>query len=317
LVLLVFEPRNFLSLPTAKEKAMDCPIDIEEAVAKIEATKNYRVLRRVDHRDLEGRETCDVGFRIGLVVDVETTGIDRSRSKIIEFAARMFWATYDGEIVAVGPSHSWLEDPGESLSPEIVRLTGLTDADLAFCSINDVEVAEMLVRADFVVAHNAHFDRPFLERRFPKHVGLAWCCSCHDIDWTAHGFEGRGLGWLLSQCGKFHKGHRATADVDATIALLRNVLPNGRTALAEMLDAAERPAWIVSAVGAHFDVKEGLKARGYRWEADASVWCREVADTVLADERVWLAENVYQPEFRPRATEPSIAQVTWLSRYSS
>lgn len=296
---------------------MDCLIEIEEAAARIEATGAYRVLHRVDHRDLEGRETCDVGFRIGVVVDVETTGVDPTRDKIIEFAARMFWATYDGEVVAVGPSRSWLEDPGEPLSPEIVRLTGLTDGELAFRSINDAEVAEMLVRADFIVAHNARFDRPLVERRFPTRAGLAWCCSCQDIGWAAHGFEGRGLGWLLAQCGQFHEGHRAAADVDATIALLRQVLPNGRTALAEMLDVAERPGWIVSAVGAHFDVKEGLKARGYRWHAEASVWRREVGDAALADERAWLDENVYRPEFRPRATEPSIAQVTWLSRYSS
>ena len=296
---------------------MDCLIEIEEAAARIEATGAYRVLRRVDHRDLEDRETCDVGFRIGLVVDVETTGVDPTRDKIIEFAARMFWATYDGEVVAVGPSRSWLEDPGEALSQDIVRLTGLTDADLAFCSIDDAEVAEMLVRADFIVAHNARFDRPFVERRFPQRPGLAWCCSCHDVDWPGHGFDGRGLGWLLAQCGQFHKGHRAAADVDATIALLRHVLPNGRTVLAEMLEVAERPAWIVSAVGAHFDVKERLKARGYRWQPEASVWRREVADAALADERAWLDQNVYRPEFRPRATEPSIAQVTWLSRYSS
>lgn len=148
-----------------------------------------------------------------------------------------------------------------------------------------------------------------MERRFPTRAGLAWCCSCQDIGWAAHGFEGRGLGWLLAQCGQFHEGHRAAADVDATIALLRQVLPNGRTALAEMLDVAERPGWIVSAVGAHFDVKEGLKARGYRWHAEASVWRREVGDAALADERAWLDENVYRPEFRPRATEPSIAQV--------
>ena len=57
---------------------MDCLIEIEEAAARIEATGAYRVLRRVDHRDLEDRETCDVGFRIGLVVDVETTGVETS-----------------------------------------------------------------------------------------------------------------------------------------------------------------------------------------------------------------------------------------------
>ena len=294
---------------------MNNPICVQSMTTALEATGDFRVLRRVDHSDLEGVEAIAYQ-RVGVVVDVETTGVDPSTAKIIEFAARMFWATSAGEIVAVGPLRSWLEYPGCDLPPEIVRLTGISDKDLAFERIDDAEAGKMLSGADFIVAHNASFDRQFVERRFPDRAGLAWACSCRDIDWAAHGFDGRGLGWLLAQSGLFHDGHRAGADVDATIALLRHCLPNGRTVLAEVLDTAERPTWHVKAVGAHFDVKDALTGRGYRWDAAATVWWRDVADDALSDERVWLLQNVYRPEFRPRALEPVVKPINWLTRYA-
>lgn len=295
---------------------MPCTVSIPDAITTLEASRDHRVLRRVDHHDLEG-EGADGGLRVGLALDVETTGLDPSRDAIIELAARLFWATHDGRIIAVGPSRSWLEDPGHPLSPEVSKLTGLSDEDLASRRIDDASITEMMVRADFIVAHNASFDRPFVERRFPRCAGYAWCCSLQEIDWFGHGFDGRGLGWLLAQCGQFHDGHRAAADVDATLALLRHVLPNGRTALAELLDSAETPGWMITAVGAHFDVREALKGRGYRWNPESKFWRREVADAALAEETTWLALNVYRPEFRPRADGPATVAVTWRERFSS
>lgn len=283
---------------------------------ELEATGSYRVLRRVDLADLDTQVEFELDYRTGLVIDVETTGLDPTRDKVIELAARHFWATRDGVIVAVGPSRSWLEDPGTPLSPEIVALTGLTDADLAGRRIEDDEVITMMVRADFIVAHNARFDRPFIERRFPTCRELAWCCSLNDTDWGSHGFDGRSLGWLLAQCGAFHDGHRAAADVDATLALLRHRLPTDRTVLAHILERAEQPSWHVRAVGAHFDVKDRLKARGYGWDGTAKIWSREVPDEALKAEEAWLSTHIYQPEHCPRALGPAIAEVNWLTRYS-
>ena len=116
-----------------------------------------------------------------------------------------------------------------------------------------------------------------------------------------------------------HDGHRAAADVDATIALLRHVLPDGRTVLSKVLANAERPSWRVRAVGAHFDVRHDLRARGYRWNVTAgraSVWQREVQDDALADERAWLAQSVYRRDRRPSAFEPTVTSITWQTRYS-
>ncbi len=73
---------------------------------------------------------------------------------------------------------------------------------------------------------------------------------------------------------------------------------------------------VVRAAGAHFDVKERLKDRGYRWDGSACVWWREVEDEALEYERRWLEDFVYRPDLRPQAGEPEVEEVTWTTRYS-
>lgn len=176
----------------------------------------------------------------------------------------------------------------------------------------------LLKSADFVCAHNAVFDRAHVERRLPDSAGLAWCCSCKDIDWRAGGYDGRSLGWLLAQSGYFHGAHRAGDDVDAVIQILRQDLPVGGTALAEMLATARAPSWRFRAVGAAFELKDELRLRGYRWDADGSpkCWWREVPDTRRTEEEWWLAGHVYSAEAKPRALGPIVERVTWHERYA-
>jgi DNA polymerase-3 subunit epsilon len=254
--------------------------------------------------------------KVGLVVDVETTGTDVQSDVIIEFAARRFRYDDDGIITELGKGYSWLEDPGRPLSDEITRLTGIRYDDLFGKTIDTRLAYNLLKSADVVIAHNAAFDRKFVEGRFPDAAGGAWACSCKEIDWAGRGFDGRALGWLLGQHGFFHDRHRALGDVDAVIALLRHSNPEGRTALAELIATAATPGWIVRAVGAHFDVKDSLKARGYQWDSERTAWYRQISEDGRAAEEAWLAHNVYTPLARPRASGPDIQFIDWTKRYS-
>ena len=282
---------------------------LELAAALLESHPDYRVTRALTPLgDLvlpapEGR------LRKALVIDTETTGLDWRTGRIIEVAACP--VTIDGRarIVAVDTTIDWLEDPGQPLSPEIARLTGLSDADLAGRHIDDAAMATLIDEAAVVIAHNAAFDRRWWEARWPSARHKPWACSMAEIDWRGHGYEGRSLGVLLDQAASlFNRRHRADADVDALVTLLATTLPGERTAASELLLRASRPTWAIGATGAPYAVKEALRARGYRWNTGLRVWRIEVAEHARDDEIAWLAAEA-------GCRNPSIAKVTWFDRH--
>lgn len=257
------------------------------------------------------------GRHVGVAIDVETTGLDVNTGKVIELAIRRFRYDAEGIVTDIDEAFEWREDPGEPLHPDISALTGLTDADLAGREIDVGDATRLLRSASFVVAHNSGFDRAWVERRLPDAAGLNWCCSMRHVDWRARGFDGRVLGYLLLQHGYYHCGHRASADVDALIQMLRHEDAHGRAALSEMIETGAKPSWIVRARGAHFDLKDELRSRGYRWDPapDRKVWWREVADEDLVKEQFWLAANVYAADARPQKLCPEIVRVTPRNRF--
>lgn len=280
------------------------------------ADPDVRVLRRLEVKEGFTGEGVDAGASVCVVVDVETTGLDHGGDAVIQLAMRRFRFDANGVITRIGASHSWYEDPGRPIPPEITALTGIVDADVAGRRFPDEDVVWALTNATIVAAHHAGFDRRWIERRFPAAAGLAWACSMADVAWERHGFDGRKLGFLGMQCGFFYDAHRADVDVDAVVALLGHRLPDGRTAMAAMMDSACEDSWFVRAWGAAFEVKDRLRARGYRWNPDEKVWGKEIRERDRMAEEFWLAANVYAAEHRPKVMQPAFERRTRWERYA-
>lgn len=274
-----------------------------------------RVLHPLKVRQGPTSEGAGRGPFVGVAIDVETTGLDPSKGKVIELALRRFRYDRDGVVTDIDLPFEWREDPGEPLTPEISALTGLSDADLSGREIDEEAATRLLGSASFVVAHNSRFDRTWVENRLHGATGLPWVCSMSQIDWKARGFDGRVLGYLLVQNGYYHCGHRASADVDALIQLLRHCDDDGRTALSELIERGSKSGWLVRAKGASFGVKDLLRARGYRWDSDRKLWAREVGEKDLVAEQFWLAGHVYSMDANPKAICPELIRITPRNRF--
>ena len=287
------------------------PVAVDVLADVLDRQVDYRVLRRM--RTMDRRES--LGFSTatlrGACVDVETTGLDPARDRIIELAVQTFEADEEGRIVSTGEPRSWLEDPGVPLSDEIVRITKLRSEDLRGRSIPDGEAFAILASAHVVVAHNAAFDCPFVERRLPGLAGHSWACSLAGIDWRAAGFEGRTLSHLCGQMGWFYEAHRAGSDVTALMHLLDHTLADGTTVLKRLIDRERRPTWLIEVREAPFEAVEPLKSRGYRWNPERLLWWTEVADERREPELEWATIRVYHATRSPEST-----RIDWTTRYS-
>ncbi len=267
----------------------------------------YRVLRALPSPEDYVLAEPEGVVRTAAVIDVETVGLDPEHP-IIDLAIQRIAFDERGRIVRVGQPRQWFEDPGMPVPAEIVRLTGITDADVAGQRIDEEQAVSLIASTTLAIAHNAAFDAPRVERRLPAIAGHGWACSCNEVPWPDLGFDGRKLGHLLMQQGMFHHGHRAAADVWATINLLSSVMPDGETALAKLIRQAEQPSVRIEATNAPFEAKNALKARGYRWHVEQRVWWTEVATKEEAAEHAWLTAAASCPR-------PHVTTVTWHQRY--
>ena len=287
------------------------------AIAReLEATGEFRVLRRI-HPRATFNEPDGTPTKIGVIVDVETTGTDPERDEIIELGMVAFEFAPDGRVFKVLEEFGQLCQPTTPIPPEITRITGISDAMVAGSTIDAADVADFIDPVAVVIAHNAGFDRRFCERAWEVFSRKAWACSATEVDWAAEGFQGTKLAYLVNQIGLFHTGHRATEDCRALLEVLSRTLPlSGEPALKRLLDTARFPTIRIRAENSPFETKDALKARAYRWNDGSNggprCWWRDVAESQLAAEILFLRREIYG-----RDVEIPTQRLTAFDRFSN
>src|SRR5574344_764952 len=105
----------------------------------------------------------------------------------------------------------------------------------------------------------------------------------------------------ISYCsGYFYSAHRAIVDCLALLWLL-NTIPSS---LSSLLTSADNSSYKIFASGAPFDVKDVLKSRRYRWDANNKVWYKDVQNLIeFETERKFLIELYDSTGMRHRFLE--------------
>jgi DNA polymerase III subunit epsilon len=236
--------------------------------------------------------------RLGLIVDIETTGLDPAIDRIIELACLPFHFSSEGVLYDVLPGYAGFEDPGQPLHEEVLRLTGITDEQVRGQKLDEQAVTTLAAAANLIIAHNAAFVRCFLERRFPLFVDKPWACSMGQVPWAEEGLGSAKLDYLLSRFGFFFDDHPAMADCRAVLHLLSLRLPHsGRLILPLLLATARRRTFRLWALEAPIECKDLLKERGYRWNSGSDgrprAWFVDLDKEFLVEEELFLAEKIY------------------------
>ena len=298
---------------------MSTPDHIQSALQILEAA-GYTCLAPIPKRkEYESYgDTPPEPLFLGKVIDCETNGA-HEMAKIFEIGIVTFEYDSAGRIYRVRDAETMFEDIQEELDEEVNIITGRTNADIEGKAFDEARLKELCTATPgIIVAHNADFDRPKLERRFPWFVNTAWGCSLQDINWLlGHKQVDQKLRLLVEDlCGMRFNGHQAEDDCWALLELLAAPLPHSDgTVFQQLLQNARVKATRIYAIDSPFDKKNLLGAAGFRWQNQMPKSYYRDVEGDPAEMVDWLQAQVYPYPLTENML--GYATVTAANRYST
>lgn len=215
--------------------------------------------------------------------DVETTGLDTKTDSIIQLGL-VLWDTAATGKKAKGKYDYLVNWPNlPPLSEEILRVTGINDADLTAYGSPPGEAFRIILATlevvDAILAHNGNiFDRPMLENNC-KRLGLEppkklWMDSTTDIEFPPH-ITTRKLSHLAAEHSFVNPfPHDAICDV-LTMLKIADLYDWNKT-----LAFAQSPTLLIKA-HTTFEQKELAKKQNFKWNAEDKCWFKSIKDFQL------------------------------------
>lgn len=166
-----------------------------------------------------------------VLFDTETTGLIFHRDQIIEFAAVVLERRSGQTVVTQEYDQLISLTPGTAVPPEIVKLTGITNEDIAEKGISKEQVcrdiAQMVSGNTLLLAYNAHFDLSFLFYLLLKYGDPSILKGKDKIDLLTVYKDRHSYPHKLCSAIEVYKlsdrvvnSHRAVDDVLATVAVM-------------------------------------------------------------------------------------------------
>lgn len=175
-------------------------------------------------------------------VDVETTGLDPTTEEIVELSIMLF--AYDkgnGKIFGVLEEYTGRREPSKPIPKEAYKIHGITDKEVKGKQLEYNRIESLIQKAEFLVAHNASFDREFVSNLYPFANQKQWRCSMGGVAWRKYGYKSAALQNLLQDHKiKVPQAHRANLDIEAALLLLSQISEQGKPYFFEILQYNKR-----------------------------------------------------------------------------
>lgn len=204
-----------------------------------------------------------------LGVDVETTGLDSAKDEVIELGYAL-WDWNKRKPIVCG---SFLIQPSAPLTEEIKLVTGIDDGDFNFQNefrLSWEKFLQVEKYADYLMAHNATFDRSFVEKSLSsldmRPVDKIWIDTLVDIDFDKQKSKYKNLTYLSATHGFVNPfPHRALFDVLSMLKVASNY------DLGPMVLSAASPLILVNAL-VDFNGRDEAKKAGFIWNPVDKKW---------------------------------------------
>ena len=164
--------------------------------------------------------------------DTETTGLSFPRDEIIEFSAVVVERINSQIVVTEEYDRLIRLSPGNCVPPEITKLTGISNEDIASRGIPKeqvcADIARMIAGNTLLLAYNAHFDLSFLYYLLLRHGDASILKGKDKLDLLTvykdrHSYPHKLCNAIevYGLSGKVVNSHRAIDDVLATVEVMK------------------------------------------------------------------------------------------------
>ena len=217
-----------------------------------------------------------------LGVDTETTGLDCTVDRITEIGAVL----YDWNPGIPLRIFSVLVIPEKPIPEEVMKVNGITEAMIENYGVLEEdalrELSTLICEADYLMAHNAAFDRGFIDQAFLRRKMTApekpCLCTREDIKYPAE-ITTRKLSYLAAEAGFVNPfRHRAIFDV---LTMLKTAEEHN---LEDIIKRSLEPTVYVQA-HVSFDEKELAKAKMFQWCGPKKIWWKALKENDYREEK--------------------------------
>jgi len=114
-----------------------------------------------------------------LILDCETTGLSVAHgAKLIEIAGIVYNVKHKAILQCYSTLFPCTENPAERINHISPMIT-----QLPYCQFTSDVLLMMSNSVDALVAHNAAFDKQFIETIYPLLINRHWICTYRDFQW--------------------------------------------------------------------------------------------------------------------------------------
>jgi DNA polymerase-3 subunit epsilon len=205
--------------------------------------------------------------RILLIIDTETTGLQQGVDSLLEVGAILFSVEWRAPIQSLSFLLPVDRNPAEGIN---CIPAGLTRGPWPLSTCLE-QLAQLFGVADAIVAHNAAFDRPWVESLMGGSSGKPWICSMEDMEWEGM-IKARPsmVDLALGHGVPVWAAHRALTDCTYLSQVLERV-----DDLEGMLVIAMEPREVYVA-RVSYERRELAKQHGFHWDAGQRLWLKKM-----------------------------------------
>ena len=206
------------------------------------------------------------------IVDVETTGLDASKGKVLEIAAILFNIPTRSILTQCSTLLYAEENPAYDINKIKVESLKLMHDKTNWGQLS--LIMNMANYADAIVAHNASFDKNWIDKHFSDFAkNKKWICTKNDVSWPIRKGAPLSLINICSELGvPIINAHRALSDCQLLVSALGCI-----DDLDFFLDQSGIGK-VTYYANVGYEKRQIVKDAGFQWNNELKLWCAKLTE---------------------------------------